>query len=307
MRETLAGINIAVIGGDERELVLIQELIKQGANVKVIGFPFRPELEGAKIVNSIIKVLTDVDVVVLPMSGTDIHGNVKAIFTNEKLIISDETLSYLKPGTLLLVGAARPILRDMVNRHKLKLIETANIDKIAILNSIPTAEGAIQIAMEKLPITIHNSKALVLGLGRCGATLAGLLNALGAHVYVAVRKEADLARGFVQGYKTVTYPNLTQYLPTFDVIFNTVPALILDSSKIALLNRNCLIIDIASSPGGVDFSAAEKLGIQAILAPGLPGKVAPKTAGQILADYYPGLILQEIRKDFRRCNDAIER
>ena len=91
MREDISRYQYSCYRGDERELVLIQELIKQGANVKVIGFPFRPELEGAKIVNSIIKVLTDVDVVVLPMSGTDIHGNVKAIFTNEKLIISDET------------------------------------------------------------------------------------------------------------------------------------------------------------------------------------------------------------------------
>ena len=54
------------------------------------------------------------------------------------------------------------------------------VDEIAIANSIPTAEGAVQLAMERLPITIHGANALVLGFGRCGVTLARLLKAMGA-------------------------------------------------------------------------------------------------------------------------------
>lgn len=307
MTKLLAGISIALVGGDDRELVLIEELVKQGANVKVVGFPPKPELEGAHIVENLSQAMDAVDVVILPMSGTDVYGEVKALYSKEQLIISDEALSRLKPGTLLLVGAAKPILKELATRHNLKLIETADIDNVAILNSVPTAEGAIQLAMEKLPITIHGSKALVIGFGRCGSTLAGLLHAVGAQVYIAARKPDDLARGYVQGYKAITYSELNQCLDQFDVVFNTVPALILDSSKLALLNRNCLIIDIATSPGGTDFLAAEKLGINAVLAPGLPGKVAPKTAGKILADSYPGIILREISMDFRRCSDETER
>lgn len=307
MNQELAGISIAVIGGDARELVLISGLVKQGANVQVVGFPPSSELENAKLVNSIPEAFDNVDVVILPMGGTDSNGKVKAVYAAEPLIISEAALSLLKPGTLLLVGVAKQALKDMVLKYNLKLIETANIDSIAILNSIPTAEGAIQIAMENLPITIHGCKTLVLGFGRCGTTLAVTLKALGAEVWVAARKDSDLAKSYSQGFKTVTYSELNQHLPEFALIFNTVPALVLDSNKIALLNHNCLIIDIATAPGGVDFSAAEKLGIKAVLAPGLPGRVAPKTAGKIIADTYPRLILREISENLRRCNDETRR
>lgn len=161
--------------------------------------------------------------------------------------------------------------------------------------------------MENLPVTIHGCKTLVLGFGRCGATLARTLKALGAEVCVAARKDSDLAKCYTNGIATVTYAKLNQHLPEFELVFNTVPELVLDHHRIALLNRNCLIVDIATAPGGIDFSAAEKMGIKAILAPSLPGRVAPKTAGKILADTYPRLILREISKDFRRCNDEIGR
>jgi dipicolinate synthase subunit A len=55
-----------------------------------------------------------------------------------------------------------------------------------------------------------------------------------------------------------------------------------------------LIIDLASKPGGTDFRYAEKRGIKALLAPGLPGIVAPKTAGQIVANVMAQLLKEDI-------------
>ena len=57
-----------------------------------------------------------------------------------------------------------------------------------------------------------------------------------------------------------------------------------------------LIIDLASKPGGTDFRYAEKRGIKALLAPGLPGIVAPKTAGQIFANVLGQLIQEDLKK-----------
>ena len=50
------------------------------------------------------------------------------------------------------------------------------------------------------------------------------------------------------------------------------------------LQPECLIIDLASRPGGVDFEAAGELGLKTIWALSLPGKVAPITAGGIIRD-----------------------
>jgi dipicolinate synthase subunit A len=69
-----------------------------------------------------------------------------------------------------------------------------------------------------------------------------------------------------------------------DILINTIPYPIVNAAVISKMPAHTLIIDIASKPGGTDFRYAEKRGIKALLAPSLPGIVAPKTAGQILAD-----------------------
>ena len=77
-----------------------------------------------------------------------------------------------------------------------------------------------------------------------------------------------------------------------DLIINTVPVLVIDSKIIAQMRPQTLIIDLASPPGGVDFEAAKKQNIQVITAPGLPGRVAPKSAGEILAATIPKQIAE---------------
>ena len=42
------------------------------------------------------------------------------------------------------------------------------------------------------------------------------------------------------------------------------------------------MLDLASLPGGTDFTAAHELGLQAEHALALPGKCAPKTAGLLI-------------------------
>ena len=48
------------------------------------------------------------------------------------------------------------------------------------------------------------------------------------------------------------------------------------------INKQCIIIDLASKPGGVDFEEANKLGLVTNWALALPGKVAPKTAAKYI-------------------------
>ena len=53
-------------------------------------------------------------------------------------------------------------------------------ESLCVKNAIPTAEGALAIAMNELPITLNGAKACVLGYGRIGKVLARLLKAMGA-------------------------------------------------------------------------------------------------------------------------------
>ena len=99
-------------------------------------------------------------------------------------------------------------------------------------NAVPTAEGAIQIAMEELPITIHGARALVIGYGRLGRALSQRLAGLGAKVSVAARKFADLAWAESCGYGIEHTGQLEGWLCCYDLVVNTVPARILSEEDL---------------------------------------------------------------------------
>lgn len=147
-------------------------------------------------------------------------------------------------------------------------------------NTLPTAEGAIQIALEELPITLQGCRTLVLGYGRLGRALAPRLTALGAKVSVAARKWSDLAWIEAAGCTAEHSGELRGWLCAFDLIINTVPTRLLGEEALVELKPGCLVIDLASKPGGVDWEAARRLGVRTVWALSLPGKVAPVTAGK---------------------------
>ena len=153
-----------------------------------------------------------------------------------------------------------------------------------VLNAISTAEGAIQIAMEETIRTIHGSNVLIMGFGRIGKILAKELQGLGANVYCEARKNEDLAWIKAYGYNAIHLNELDNYLNDFHIIINTIPNLVLDEKKLNLLNKDCLIIDLASNPGGLDRDNAKKIGIKTIWALSLPGKVAPLTSAEFIKD-----------------------
>ena len=142
----------------------------------------------------------------------------------------------------------------------------------------------MQIAMEELPITLHRARVLVLGVGRLGRLAAHRFAALGAKVSVAARKWADLAWAEAYGYGAERIDQLGGWLCAYDLVINTVPGRVLGAGYLADLKPGCLVVDLASKPGGVDLEAASQMGVRVIWALSLPGKVAPVTAGRAIRD-----------------------
>ena len=124
--------------------------------------------------------------------------------------------------------------------------------------------------------------------------LSDMLLSLHADVTVSARKRSDLAWIESKHLKSVHTKNLDSLKP-FDIIFNTVPALILDSKLLSHIARNAIVIDLASIPGGVDFESAGRMSILAIHALSLPGKVAPKSAGEIIKNTITNMLEEDDR------------
>jgi dipicolinate synthase subunit A len=281
----LTGRRLLFIGGDARMVEVIAQATELDASAALIGFDrLTRSFTDTVFADLSEEVFAQVDAVVLPIAGMDDSGVVESRFTDEPIVLTEAHFAAMRPGTLVFTGIARPWLTKLCDTYNLRLVRLMELDEVAILNSIPTAEGAIAMAMEHTSITIHGSRSAVLGFGRCGQTLARTLAALGAQVRVVARQGAQLAQ--VREMALTPYPlsALEAAVADAEIVFNTIPHPVLTAAVLSRMRRDVVIIDIASKPGGTDFRYTERHHMKAILAPSLPGLVAPQTAGRIIAD-----------------------
>lgn len=285
MKRSTETKKILFVGGDLRQIRAINETAKSGNAVYVLGFDAESSGKFAENVQ-LLDSFSDIDqryhAVVLPLPYTIDGENINAPLFERKISLT-EVFENISPSNKILAGRCDSKIKSISETHRVKLVDYLCREELAVLNAVPTAEGAIQIAMEETPYTLHSSECLVIGNGRIGKILAKMLHGIGAKVTVAARKKKDLAYSFAFGYDSVAIADLGDCADKFDIIFNTAPSMILDFDLLSKLKRNVLIIDLASKPGGVDFDEARRRGIKVIWALSLPGKVAPDTAGDIIS------------------------
>ena len=159
-------------------------------------------------------------------------------------------LPLVKPGGTVFGGRISPAERRQIESAGLRAADYAAAETFAIRNAVPTAEGAIQIAMQELPVVLHGLPCLILGAGRVSRALQPRLHALGAAVTVAARRCTDLARCEGEGCRGIPFAELDAVLPDFRLIINTVPAQVLGKNRLHLLRKDALVLDLASKPGG---------------------------------------------------------
>ena len=277
---------ISVVGGDLRSVKLVEMLEKDGYDVSVYG------LENADILNqyasikkcsSIDEVIEENDIIIGSIPFSSNKNEINMLFSNEKLEV-EEFFNKITANKVVIAGS---ISEDYVKKAEAsgaKVIDILKREELAVLNAISTAEGTMNIAIQETTRTLHGSNVLVMGFGRVGKVLAKMLDGIGANVYCEARKNVDLAWVKAYGYHPIHLNDLDEHLGKFDIIINTIPFIVLDDKKLDLIKQNCLIIDIASNPGGVDKNAAKAKGIKSIWALSLPGKVAPVTSAEFIKD-----------------------
>lgn len=285
---------IAVIGGDARYLELIRQLqTLPNTTIVLVGFDkIEQGFTGLTQVDFQDLAVEELDVVVLPITGTNDDGYVEIIFSDQSIQLTKKWFQRLKKSTPIFTGIASKYLSSVTKELGIPLTPLLNRDDVAIYNSIPTAEGTIMMAMEHTDYTLHSSNVIVVGFGRVGHTVANKFSALGAKVSVSARSIKDLARINEMGLTAIPLEELPDHTNNCDLLINTIPAQVIHKQTIQQLPRHAIVIDLASVPGGTDFEYAEQRGIKAILAKSLPGIVAPKTAGKILADVIKQILMK---------------
>jgi len=281
---------IALLGGDNRELILLAALMKNSDyEVFCYGQPAELLPSGLQPREGMSAVLKGADILILPLAGVSQYGMVFNVF-GQLLKLDADHLSLMAERSAVISGMASSYLKEICRLSGRKLITTVETDAIAVPNSIPTAEAAISLAIKNSAETINGSKSLIIGYGRVGQALACRMRALGSETEITNRGEALCQKAQQDGFTVIVWNQFDKFLDEYDYIFNTVPALVLPAKALRNVKKSTLVMDLASAPGGIDFDAARDMGLNAIQALGLPGKFSPVSAGKILAAVYPHII-----------------
>lgn len=284
-------MKVTVLGGDIRSIILSKLLSDEGYDVTIYGFDdkYLEDILNVKKADDICSALNECDFLVGPIPFSRDGKKLNAPLFSDEIFIEDIIYSMKVGSEVSAIYIPKNVI-DRLEEKNIKSHELSNNETMNIMNAIPTAEGGINFAIENTKFTIFGSKVLILGYGRIGKILANVLKAMNAVVYVEARKESDLAWIKAMGYNPVNLKDLDSVLSKFDIIYNTIPSMILDKSRINMIKKDCLIIDLSTNPGGVDFEACKDRGLKAHLVLGIPGKVAPHTAAVYIKDALLGIM-----------------
>lgn len=275
--------SIAVVGGDLRIVKLIEMLNNDGYKVYTYALENSEELlnlDGVDMCPTLEEAVSYSKVVIGPVPLSSDRKRLSTPFGRNNVNLED-FIEALK-GKYLIAGNIG--IKEQLDNNNIQFTDLLKREEFSVLNTIATAEGTIQIAMEETQRTIHGSNVLVMGFGRIGKVLSKMLDGIGAKVYCEARKNEDISWIKAYGYNPIHLNDLNEHLGKFDVIINTIPFQILDNERLSLVKNEVVIVDLASNPGGVDRKAAREKGLKVIWALSLPAKVAPLTSAEFIKE-----------------------
>jgi len=257
---------------DMRQVYLAEILTKRGNHVRCLDI----RNQGA-IKEQLVKLkvfLNEADILILPIPVT------KGI---DKEDLNEILNKNVKNETLVMGGCFLPEQQRILMERGIRYLDFMEDKVVTEENAIATAEGAIAELIRNCPYNIEGSKIIVTGYGCCGKAIAKKLGALGARVTVLARRSEVRKLAKQDGFYAADFAFGPEEAMGAVMLVNTVPAPVVTKLMIRELPRDAYILDIASNPGGTDFSCAKESGISADLVLGIPGRFSPKASAYILA------------------------
>lgn len=274
-----------VLGGDLRNVKLAGMLADDGNKVYSFGQERSDEiLDDGRIekCSSLKQALEKSQVIIAPVPFSGNSENINTPFSDEKIMI-DELLKNNK-GKIFISGSIKDDIKKRLDENYMQVVDIMKRDDLAILNTIATAEGTIEVAIKNTDKILQGSRVLVLGFGRVGKIVANKFSKLSAIVTCAARKVSDLAWIKAYGYNSLNINDMLYDLNEFDIIINTVPQTIIKERELKHMDSEVLLIDLASAPGGIDGKIAVNMGLKFIWALALPGRIAPSSSAKFIKD-----------------------
>lgn len=240
-----------ILGGDARQIKLAEKLSDCGYSVSALAQD-NIKIDKVKSHESLSEAAAEANTLILPVPTLKGGGVINNHMSAEKLRIQDLADCLTEKHTVFCAMLGEEYAK-LFTEKKIKLFDYSNREEFILKNAVPTAEAALEIAINQTLHTIHGCKSLVLGYGRIAKVLSSYLKHLGSFVTASARSTEAAAQAFVDSVNFVRLSELSKHINDFDIIFNTIPAKVLPVTLLVKVNPQAVIIDLASKPGGAAF------------------------------------------------------
>ena len=286
-----------ILGGDLRSIKLAQMLAEDENKVFSYAQERSDEILDNKLIekcSSLKSAISKAQIIVAPIPFSSNNESINTPFSDEKITIEDLLKS--NKNKIFIGGSINEEIREKLNDKYIDVIDIMKREELAILNTIATAEGTIEVAIKNTDRILQGSKVLILGFGRVAKIVASKFNRLSAMVTCAARKSSDLAWIKAYGYYSLNINDMLYDLKDFDIIINTVPQTIIKEKELKHMNSEVLLVDLASAPGGIDSTTANNMGLKFVWALALPGKIAPTSSAKFIKETIYNVIEEKSKK-----------
>ncbi|MBX6350413.1 MAG: hydroxyacid dehydrogenase [Clostridia bacterium] len=270
-------LELAVVGGDRRQLVAARRLRAAGFRVREAALP------GFEVADP-LSALAGADVVLLPPSPIGPDGVVGRGAACGEARLSFQAFLGVRPGGLVLSGALAPAVESWLRMAGLRHVDYTADPAFQAENAELTGEAAVLHLALVRGRAIAGQRIALVGYGRSGRAIARRLALWEAQVDVVARSEAARWQARRAGLAAHAMEALADVLARAEAVVTTVPALVLDGRALSRARAGTYLLDIASAPGGVDWEAARARGLPGERAGGLPGRYLSESAGRVLAE-----------------------
>ncbi len=278
MNDSNSKTGIAVIGKDARQARLAALLASEGYAVRTAGIG------------------DDIALVTRCATAAEASAGCRAvIFPVRHDVLNDDIEKIILPhGGIVFAWSPDASSRAAAESRGYRVFDLASDKALTVKNAHLTAEGALCLFMNEVPVSVLGSRVLVLGSGRVAKCVCRVFSSLGADVTMAARREDALAWASLSRWRTVRIDEpaaISRELASgYDAVINTVPDRVVSPGA---LPPGALYIELASAPHGVDLEAAAKDGVNVRLASSLPGKYAPESAAALICNTVRGQLPPE--------------
>lgn len=268
-------MKILIIGGDNRSISL--QKILNNNNFKTKTSYLNSNDENLKYVNTS-------DIIFLPIPFSK-NNFLNAPFYPEKIKI-ENIFSSLKNFKGTIIGGFDKNSEEILKNMHLKFKNILKDEKFTLINAIITAEGTIEKLIHESEESLFELKVCITGYGRVSKALARRLKPLCKELVVYNNPSVNFVYAQIDNINIRNIKDFKNEGNNFNIIINTIPSLIIDKKVLDTLDKNTLIIDLASLPGGVDFEYAKEKSIITHHYLGIPGKVSSKSAANAIFNYF---------------------